>query len=895
MKHSGSRWTLLLLSTALATAAIAENPADPVVLEGFEVESSVQSVGEKPRYISDARAVTEGKVAAELPPGTAARVNISDEQRQANEWLLIDTFCPDDSGHMVSLTLYVGGLPTTIPAVVQKGRDTLALPLNWAVARSPRASIVKTIHVLIRNDQPTPLVLDNIRMAPAMAAPKDAVLVDFGPAGQGAWPGFAAGSETHPAVGWSGQHTLTARTMPYVDPLGSDWVGPGPRAKVDETVTLNWGGDVPGYAWAWFTHYASYGGTQGEGFSIKDGKQVLAQRKLTGRDALGPHGLMEGDKGKWTPEWFTKEYVPHFVERVSLPLKPGGNKLDLQNCQLAAVAMFPQNQKLAAMQYMKTLEHDLARFHRQFILGRRMDPKSAVPPTEEEARAGFQIFGSPGLQVLLPLWRPADAHRLETLKVQVAAGQRSVSVLAVVPLKDHTLLRAQLMPLRTATGKTLALRGDDMSIRFIDPVADVRGAMAQMRPWLPSDRANQVKALDVVPVMLEIHVPQMTEAGVYTGALRILGTSGVTAVPLEVEVFALGTLGTPPPLIANSTDLRSQLPSLFASATGPQIRRYNEMLLQDLLKTGFTSATLAGPAPDHTDKQYADILTEDGHPAVAAQYVAASLVDLGGAFWHLNRSGAPINSAVYRDKLTAAAALAAKVVGKLRVNDLFGVIPAWSAEDAETLGVRAAIVKPQLAACGQTYGSRLTGMAPAKLKQTLDPLAALAIYPNAEGMRDLVVGFKALGGTRKALLFLGEIDRYRAGLYAAAVGADGVVVRDPVGSQGPYKGFNVEASAVLTLMPDAKFAQTIQAPILRQAQADLQLVQRCQALVAEAERRKVAAGALNEVLLELSMLGNMAPAYEGQGGEGVVTEARIEELRGRLLLAGSDLARQLGR
>jgi hypothetical protein len=720
------------------------------------------------------------------------------------------------------------------------------------------------------------------------------VLLDFGPEDQVCWPGFARADHTHPAINWSGQIRPMSRSMGYPDPLGQDWIGPRPRPGVEETFSVIWNDQADAVGWLWMTHYATLGGAQGDTWYLRQGRRTLAGRRLSTRQMLGAEGLLEGYGGPWTGQWFARTYAEHFVHLQSLSLETGANRFQMKNGQLAALAVVPAAQKRAGQAYVEAIQKQLKAFRRQFIAGRRQQWRCQLPPTEDETRAGLIVLSPMGEKVTDPGWQPDQADRVAKILTLAPRGGKTIIPLAVVPLKKQALLRGQLLPLRSKTGQILPSRGQSR-IHFLDTVPVVESPIIQTQPWIVSQSPRGIEARQIVPIFLEIDIPTTAKAGTYSGALRILASGGAANVELTLEVVDIAAEPVEPVVVALQTDVRRLLPALYGQVSGPGIRSSNERLLKQVLQEGFTSAVLASPGVQTSGRDYLRTLAQDGLAPTISSYQGPVFARIDAVFGQLGRNKVPLNSDAYRKQTAEAAELIRRTFKGLRVDRGYALTDAWRPAEMPALQSRGQYIRAGgMPPAALTYASRIQGLDPADRNAVFQTFAALVLLPNTDGLRSLFQAFLATGPDREVFCNVVDVDRYRCGFFPAAAGAQGILIRDVVGSQGPYKGFGLQRSAVMALAPNGRFAPTLLSIRLRQGVADLALVMRCRKLLAKADAAKVHAEPLRAVLAEIESLGDRPARYDRSDHPDAVGPERLDEFRARLLQAAGAVSEALG-
>ncbi|KKL45367.1 hypothetical protein LCGC14_2356410, partial [marine sediment metagenome] len=362
MRITGAHWSgrsVRIVLTCWLAAALAAS-ADAGLLEGFENSSRLRPSGEVVR-VTGADAVTEGSSALKLSAGSGVTIRIPANAVSRVGWLKIDTFEPQQA--LACLELDLVGLIRR-RGFVLPGKDILAMPLSLAARAHRGAWPPRPVDLKITNVGEHGVVVDNVRLVEPPPAPPDSVLLDFGPDGQVLWPGFEhAGLEAR-NVTWSGGAKIYALSPPFPDPLVGDFAGRYPGYKALESVRIKSDKGL-GLAWIWVTHYSDRYSPPLEYLVKLNGKTVLRHR-CSPAQMLSNQGLLIGKGEAWTPEWFQQQFSPRTISRLEHPLKRGANRLDLANCQLAAMVISPRARAEDARKYVEQLEADLKRYRRQF-------------------------------------------------------------------------------------------------------------------------------------------------------------------------------------------------------------------------------------------------------------------------------------------------------------------------------------------------------------------------------------------------------------------------------------------------------------------------------------------------------------------------------------------------
>ena len=585
-------WGVLVLGAG-APRLPAAPPKDPAgaskVLQGFEDPSTVKTAGGKLETVSGGEGITEGKRAGRIAPGVAIEISLPGSECERFAWMRFDTLTVQPLPHRFRIRASGEDVRRDQYAYVQPGKDTLALPLSWLLVRRSGQWPQKAVRLSIANASDRAVILDNVRLVPAAKGPQGGVLVDFGDDRQLVWPGFERGGTENRHVVWSGNGLVYAHPSGgYPDPLGGDSVGPNLGTRSKDYFDLKAPGHG-GVAHLWVTHFG-YRRVQPVEYALMfRGKKVLQKRRST-KQLLGPEGLLEGMDGEWTPEWYDKVYAPRFVEVVKLQLRSEGNRIDVGNCQLAAVAMAPTASRDALAEYVKQVNEDLSRFRRQFIVGERNWPHCDLVPTAEERKAGVMLFSPPVDQAFGLEWRPQEKDRVKILRPTVPNGEMVTIPIVVVPLEEGAVISGVLGPLRAEGGRALAVKRERTGLWFLEPVPRVVEACAESQPWILAPKRRNVAAREVVWAVLAL-VPQAdNRSGVYKGAVQFSIPGGQVSVPLEVRVADIGRKEPARPTMGAlyySGDASYFYPAVAAtmskSAKDAMTARLRGMLLSDAL------------------------------------------------------------------------------------------------------------------------------------------------------------------------------------------------------------------------------------------------------------------------------------------------------------------------
>jgi hypothetical protein len=849
-----------MVSALCVAAGAAAQPADQKdagkLMEGFGVLSQVRVSGGRLEAASAGAGVTQGKQAAKLPSGAALTFALPTEDCQKRPWLLVDTLTLEPLVHELRVTGSLGRASESWAAHVRAGKDTLAMPLTALAARfgsewpeGQQASLVLT------NASARAIIVDNVRLAAPLAAPAGSVLLDFGDPRQTVWPGFEAAEAECPHVKWSGEHSIRSGAGPP-DALAGDFVGPPLGSRTVDNLTVNPPGSKPAAGWLWVTHYGS-GQFQPTEYMLKLRGKVLLHKRLSAREMLGAKGLLEGIDGEWTPEWYNAEYAGHFTERLRLALGRGRNRIDLGNCQLAALAMAPVAQRGALGEYVQKLQQQLRRYRRQFILGHRDPPVCDVSPTEQERRDGAIVFAPPPDEAFQAGFRPREEHRAESLRVTVANGELAVVPLLVAALDKAAFVSASLGSLSDEAGRTLATDRDRGGVLAVRRVPWLRDGRAQFQPWILARRHERVERGELACFALLLAPRSDAKAGTYRGSLQVRLLADRVEIPVEVELAHLGPPedGQPPTLGLLRYDggaywfyhaLAAAMPERARLAKSAEIRR-------QLLSDAFNALWLSCAGPDRGLHVHDSGLRQRLKSQPVALATGRSMLDLGGVYRRLQLAEVAPGTQMFESCVRASMERTAGVVGKAGLQGYqFYLGHAGSPEGIVSLADRAKAARLAGRRTAATVSLSALQETPAEARaQRLTNIHALGLDADGPEVGPLVDWFRGLEGRRSVYVAVDRADRYSAGFFAAGVGAEGAYVFRVAPRYPIHSGHGFDGSGALVPEPDGSFSSTLAMLALRQAASDYRLVGRCRALVERAEKAKVNATTLSTVLEDI--------------------------------------------
>ena len=875
---------LSVLSASLAASV--SLGATAVLVEGFEAPAGVKAVAGPAgtrvvvRAVRDTPYVTQGKQAGLLPPEATVSFAVSAKRLAAAKWLRIDTVALQPLPHAVRINVKGTGVSASIPGYVQPGSDTLAVPL--AVARPgpgtlwPQSGVI----VSLKNADRTALIVDNVRLEAAAAAPEGAVLLDYGPNSrsnrQVVWPGFAPGGGENDPIKWGSSRSHPAGSGGWPDPLGRDFVGPILGTKAIDSITLG-AGTKSVSAWLWLTHYG-LGYTQPPEYTAMFGRRALMRGRLGQREMLGPQGLLEGAGGLWTPQWFDQEYSGQFVQVVQVTAGGTKRRVDLGNCQLAAAVMVPLAGRNAMGDYVKQVQRDLARYRRQFVVGATRRVRCGVAPTDDEARSGAMVFSPPGGRGFEANWVPRGADRAARISITAAGGMDLVIALAVVPLQPARSFSVSTSSLRSSAGRILAFEKPGLVAYCVQRVPRVVSACVEFQPWVlvPPTRFR-AEAGSVCMIVLKGRIRPGMQAGRYAGTLTIARSGLRTEVPLAIEILEFSVADTANPMIGVRTGVKASDFYRTLSSSLPPAQRVLETakVRRQLLTSGVDALWLPGAyVSAKVLSSSACVAGLKGFPADVAQR--------GPTVFYGRGAVADIPTAAAK---TLSLATSAKITRRYLT---------WSSTGsfAKDKAAGAALAEVEKgSAMMMLRGSSLLAATDADVA-ALSPWSALLITPDVRGLGKGIARAKG-AGVKHAYLYSTYPDRYVCGFYSCAVGASGSYVYGVgLDSGGSYSGHGINGRGMLTVQPDGSLAPTLALMRLWQARSDYQLMKSCQALVKKHGKAAPAAEELVAVLKKIQTAANThkTPYFSrSQLSTTAISSATMEAWRAELLAAAAKL------
>ena len=895
--------TVCLMAAVLVGASLHSDAvaAQDMLLEGFENIAKVKVTGGK---ISAAAAgsggVTEGKQAASIPSGASLVFTISANNCRRYEWLKFDTLTLQPLAHRFLIEATGKKLSFARYCYAESGKDTLALPLSWLVTKLRGRWPGGNLRIVLTSAADAGVIVDNIRLTSADAPPEDCVLQDFGGDKQLVWPGFERGGTESEHVVWSGEGDIRAYAdRDFPDPLCADFVGPRLRPGSTKDSFSLICPKRSGKAWLWVTHFTGRGPPAE--YAVKFRAKTVLRTRRSQKQMLSSKGLFEGMDGDWTPKWYDKTYAGRFSDIVKVSLVAGRNRIDLGNSQLAALAMTSGPGAAELARYVDKVQADLSRFRRQFIVGAKISPRCELPATPAEQKAGIMIFSPPLDDALSPGWRPSEGHRAKVIRAVVANGDSIMIPISVAPLKATNFLNVTLSGLRTDNGRELSVGRKRTRTWFCRRIPRVLDAAAQFQPWIPARKSGRLAERELVCILVTISPPAAAAGGTYKGTLKLDLAGGRAQVPLEVRVVDMGPQATDRPTVgAVRTDGRAPwfylslcdgLPEAARDALGGRVQR---QLLSDVLNA------LRLPAAGLTTRLAVSDTTLRGdlkaYPARLA--TGPTVFNLEGAFWRLDKRGVKPGTRRYQTAVTAAVKKTDMLARRAGLRWFcFYVGSGYTAKELADLSKRASSVRSAGgSATAWAYVKAIRKTPEKDRRRVLVPFASLIFVPNGPDLAKSIALFKSLGRDKGAYVYLTRPGRYGAGLFAAASGADGVFCAGVAPGRPLYNGFGFNGRGVLALQPDKSLAPTLAMFALRQGVRDFLLVKRCEALLARAEKAKVAAFGLDNDLAELRVrvARDVGPGFDRRLTRSAnMAPSEIQAWRVRLILEAGKTAQRL--
>ena len=864
-------WRVLICASACvlagtglcaATAPKGEDKNNALLIEGFEDISRVRLQGAEAKAIKEGPGVTQGAQAIELPPGAAVTVSMTDDDIGKRPWLRFDTHTAGTNPQILQLSISGGGISRERSGCIQPGKDTLAYPLSLVVPPQAQDAPARTFALQITHVGDSPVVIDNLRLEPLAAAPEGSTFWDFGPSSAIVWPGFKHHSGSGSGVKWRKDllaSYIRRYSLPYPDPLTGDFVGHYLTAKSAESIHVDTGRNISMLAWAWVTHYGYYF-TQPADYVFRAPGRSL-RRSLSSRQLLGPRGLLEGADGAWTPQWYTEDYANHFAAVLNFTMAKGRAKLDLSNCQLAAMAMGPVSQRSAMFACVQQIQKELARYRRQFIVGLLDRNLCTLEPTDAEKKAGVMVFQPSGDEVFMDTWQPAATDRVPVIRVIGQAGGTIRIPLAVVPLKRSVAVNIIRPSLRSEAGGRLIMKPGDFGVDFIHRVAEVRSPVVCRRPWLISSKPARVEAGEAAHLWVRLELSPLAKPGVYCGPLGITCGAGRLDVPMEVEVVGSRQDVRAEPLIGSKQLPRAYF--IYAAAltsVSPKGQRKLQTDVEERARAVGLNAYFVPAARHYMGKQGLYLSSSYCQQSLSRH----SLKGLRGPMFFDFSSGLSALGPMpgsgealtgYKKRAREAVSATNSLASKYLVGgSCFYIGSAGSRSDLAPLARAVKVLSAD--DCRIAIGTSLSVLRTIPVREIarqFGPARALLLYPNAPAPLPQIAGFKNLNAGNRVYLSLSRADRYAMGFYASAIGVDGCFISYVFMTGRSHNGFYVNGHGLLALHTGGVIAETVSAMRIKQALDDWDVIQQAEALAGKAASAKVSAAEISTILAEIRL------------------------------------------
>lgn len=867
----------------VCAACVPAMSAETLVLEDFEslqADGAVLPVGQ-------GKGVTHGRQAAMLRAGASVVVNLAGLDPNATPWIRLDSLTTQPLVQPIILNFLQANGASIYRAVghVQPGSDTLSLPVScfagWVTGEWPGT----LVSVSVTNPGPEAVTIDYVRAEPASTAPDQCVLLDFGPTRQICWPGFAPATNDTPAWVWANHWRGHGDARSYPDALTGDYVGPTVSGTA-EKITIVALDPASAVAWVWLTHdFSSHYPPTEYAFQV-NGKTV-SQSRLTAKRFFGDEGLMRGRGGEWTAGWYAKNFAEQLSDQLRVALRPGGNRVNSLNCQVAAMVMGPMAKERALKQYVAQVNQDLQRYRRQFMVARGRQVLCTVQPTAEQQRAGMMVFSPRSDSPFEAGWVPQDANEVKLVQRTALAGSTALVALAVVPTKPLNFFMPSVEAMSTE-GRALRLAEQSSGAWVVDRVPNAHEGVVDFVPWLLRAKARDIKKDEVLHVAAAIEVSPTAKEGVYHGSIRLTQGSARVLIPLELKVLRGPALAKPPTFLPTR---RVETPMFYGGLAGtlskPQAVKLRRDIHTQLSASGLNAFWISGPV-FYRDRPLVET-------AMIADFQDTSPKSMTGR-WMLNlrttrdnlrnveiRSG----TETYKSTMSAAVSRSQAMARKLGLAEplcYFGY--SWDIEAVRGLQAEA----EQLARIGAklvfwSKGSFLARMEAAERRRILRPYAALFVVDDEATLGDLIKEYKAQDPNRLMLVQQMGSERYAVGFRTAVLGGDGVLVGDVMPTGPVYDGTGRLGKGFAVVDTDGSPMGTLGSLMFRQGADDLTLWKKCEQLLAKADQAGTDVADLRAVMADIQkqVLASMPRPITGGLADSKIKPIQLEQWRMSLL------------
>ncbi len=838
-------FALIVICAACALARSAET----LVLEDFESfqgDALIVPVGQ-------GKGVTHGRQAVMFRAGGSVVVKLAGLDPNATPWIRLDSLTTQPLVQPIILDFLNSDGRSLYRVVghVQPGSDTLSLPVWCFAGRVTGEWPGSLVSVRVTNPGPEAVMIDYVRAEPVVAAPNQSVMLDFGPKKQVRWPGFMTAGNDDPAWVWANQWRGHGDSRSYPDGLTGDYVGPTAFGNT-EKITIVAPGSTPVVAWIWLTHdFGSHYPPAEYAFQV-NGKTVLRSR-LTAKQFFSDDGLMRGRGGDWTARWYSKDFSERLSHQLKVTLRPGANRVNLLNCQVAAMVMGPASNERAMKQFVDQVNRDVQRYRRQFVVATRRQILCTVQPTAEQQQVGMMVFSPRGQRPFEAGWVPQDANEVKLVRCTALAGSTALAALAVVPTKPLSLLMPSVETTSTE-GQSLRLAAQSCNAWVVDRIPNAHEGMVDFVPWLLRSKARDIKKDEILHVAVAIGVSAKAAEGVYRGSIRLNHGGSQVRIPLELKVLRGPVLDRPPTFLptrrVETPMFYGGLSATFSKSQKGKFRRDIHSLLS---ARGLNAFWISGPTFS-TGRSLVETDMIGDLQDISRKFMTGRwLLNLRTMRDKLRNVGITFGTSKYKLVMSAAISRYQARARKLRLPEplcYFGYH--WDIEAEKELQAEAA----GLARMGAKLvflctGSFLSRLEVAERKRILQPYAALFVSDGVANMGDLIKEYKALGSDRLVLVWQTVPERYAVGFRSAALGGDGVYV-DAVMPRGPvYDGLGRLGAGFAVADADGSLIGTLGSLIFHQGVDDFTLWKKCEQLLEKADRTGTDVAGLRAVMAEI--------------------------------------------
>jgi len=870
------------------------------LLEGFEDVRTLRGQGQL-IAVTEGAGVTQGQAALQIPPQGAVTVNLMGHDLDRPWWLKLDTLNMQPEPLTLRLE-FSGGVTAQISAVVQPGKDTLAMPLmlpqqiaGWEWDESSRPVLT------IRNTSESPIVVDNLRVESPVEWPRDTRAYDVG--ARFCWPGFSRDTDRDLGL-WGNMLNPN-----YPHPLIGHTLGPWPdyRTTTRFQMTGSSKGQTVGYLW--LSHVSINNMQPVEHYAKLNGK-FLVNKKHQPRSMMatdGKRGLMIGMNGEWTADWFDKTYAPTFYDVVPIVLNAGMNELELLNTQVSAVVLAPSTEKAALSKAVERVEKDLSTYRRQFMVGRRVEPTCAFAATEAEGRGGLILLPADDAS-FSPTWQPTEEKRLDKLSVTTFAGATAVLELAVVPLKKGVISVAPV-PFRSAAsegGKTLVL-SRPAEVLFASRLPRIADASAYMQPWVLRPRVASAREREIIPAALVLSIAPNASEGTYSGQIKFTSTGGTCTLPVEVTVRAIGLPSSTPTFgVSGTTTAREVYGPVSGTMAVAEQDRLTREVRAELLKMGFNAfAFPASGLNRDRDMTPSDDACLQALRTFGNKTAGVGVGDLSNARSTLmSRYDRGLNNNYIRG-LSGAIARTNDLARKagMTTAPLYHAGTIWSDRDMTTVLADGEYIQ---SAKGRSVafvpGYVMQARSENDLKRFRDSFSALVVgagYPVSAKLDAFVQPAAGQTSTREVFLEFYTPDVYMMGFYAFGMGVQGWYCTGLHMRPGPYSGWGFGSPGYLVPEPElGQLSPTVAVLRARQGQSDFLLVRRADEVMEQARKSNVDPGELPALLKAIRdkarSQGYIAPDRIDMRAR-VMTPQELTDLRHQLIAATAEVLKSMAK